>query len=686
MGTSGRSFACLVVAIVIAASCSVVDTDGIADDVSTSTTSAVAEREDPSSQEGRTTTDDQREVVQVTVENLNLSETSQTLIPLQMYWISRYFEGVGEPTATDLAIAEILDRSPGAAAVFESAFATYAAVPMEDKQVLFDAEMVDLTAPSVPTLDLSRIETRIGSLITPVELGTVDPPSAPDSLAAANASTFGDPDGIIPAQFRVSLNWSDGSRDEDGFRIYRWLFLPLIGAQPGLVGTVGRDVTTFDDVLLEPQTDAEASLTWCYEVTAFREVPLALAGLDPVPVESEPSPWSCSGFWPPDVEYDTTDTDGDGVYDINDECPETKQAGATTGPNGCPDEDRDGWSDVPDRQGNVDHCTVRTHRDDAWGDYGVPNDTSGVVPPDGCPYRFAISWMGMEVTSNSAEYVHPLFDVSNPLFGGPSILYLNEVDEFFGEEPWLSFSWVNGLVGSSPGPHGSSEWCCGEGIDVASGDVWEPDGQVLAEAEGAELLVDNAIADHGLVVFPTSSISRVGGMQLTIALLERDWTAHVRESHQDDIGDVLDAVYQVVEFASCVYAPTVWCLIDAAEAIIDLIESIFGMGDAWVEVDDPDDWMGDGVWGISRNEAIHRTKSTGAYGFYVEIPNPQGIVCIPPVTPCTQDIGIPSGMIADVYFCLHREGLAEDQIAGACGPLGSYEPVRPWPMEPPDVP
>lgn len=698
MSYSGKFVACLAAASLAAMSCTAIETDeqgedpadeSVVDDQTSDDDAATDDRGDAtSSTSGAPASDDEAavtdtsvstELVRLLAETAQPNEAAGVFVPLQMHYLERYFEGATNPSSADLAIAAILDESPGAAAVFERALSTYRAMSLEDKHALFDPEMVDLTADTAVAIDLERVYDRLGSIVTPAELGDVDAPVAPSDLVARNTSLYqgigGDSD--APPTYRITLQWNDNSGDEAGFNIYR--SMPTM-VEPALVATVDADVTMYDDVLLGLPDDPDelgVALSWCYQVKAFTEAPFTLAGQEPVVVESEGTPLACSDFWPPPDDIDRSDVDGDGFIGEFDLCPSV--AGFENTTQGCPDEDRDGISDVMDRNGVQDQCTVRTDRDDAWGDQW--SDASGVNPPDGCPYRFAVSWMGMEVTSNSAEYLYPLVDVGNAASDLPSILYMNEVDEFPGEEPWLTFSWANGLASTGATAHGSSEWCCGEGIDVASGDVWEPDGTVLAEAEGADLAADAEILDHGLVVIPTQSINRVGGMELTIALLERDWTATVRESQEADIGDMLEVGLTIVEIGSCVYAPTLSCLVDAAEVVVDIIESIFGMADVWVEVDDPDDWMGDGVWGISRNEALHRTSTTGAYGFWVEIPWQRNVVCISGFEPCPESEKIPSGLIANVYLCLHREGLATEQITTACGPFSSYERVLPWPME-----
>jgi len=596
---------------------------------------------------------------------------ARVLVPLQMYYIDRYFSGVADPTDVDVAIGAILDESPQTAAVFQRALDTYRAMPIAAKYASFDPETVDLTNPNFAVLDLAAIRGRSAATLDVPDIGPTGPPEPPDALQAINTSRPGEIDGTSPPTHQVELSWRDNADDEHGFHLYRWSFLTLVGVSPVLIDTVGPNTTSYVDMLSAPLSVEDQV---CYGVAAYRDSPIALTGQEPAAIESAMSGSACSRY---DVESamealyeDVKDTDGDGLMDWDDDCPDLDDLGAHT-TRGCPDEDGDGWPDD-----GTDQCVVRTHRDRAWGDWPVSGDTSGLAPPPGCPYQFAVSWMGMDVLDNSAPYLYPLVDFIDPdrqLLG----LDLNEVDDRPGEEPYLIFTWTNGLTGAASGV---AQWCCGEGIDVASGDIHEPDGTTLAEGNP---VLDSAIADHGLPVFGFDEISRFPGVVLTVTLMEKDWTALVSaEEESMTVGDMVDVGLKIASIGvECYSGASINCLIEVGQAIVDVISWLFGASNQLVEVTDPDDLMGDGVWAITRQNALFETAADGAYGFYFDIPAPYNVTCFG--APCTPDVSFPSRMRANIFMCLHREGIPVDQLKSACQP---YERVLPWPMLAPQTP
>ena len=598
------------------------------------------------------------------------------LVPLQMYYVERYLADVPDKTEVDLAIGAILDQSPEALDIFARALETYRAMPQAAKYEYFDPGAVDIAASFSAMLDVDAFRDYLGARLTLFDLGATEPPTAPSGLEATNVSRPGtfeqDPTGEgggPDSTYGVSLTWQDNASTEHGFLVYRWPFLTLAGVEPFLVDTLGPDVTSYVDQLAEPGSVEEKV---CYEVTAYASVPITFGDQEPSLMESAPTDSVCTEYhWTRvDPGVDLGDPDQDGLINEYDDCPELHDQGANTARPGCPDADGDGWEDD-----GTDQCVS------TWGDPVVPNETSVYKSLPGCPQRYAVSWMGMDVIDNSATYIHNLGNIAD-ISGKYAGLTNNEVDEGFGEEPYLIFNWVNGLTLTGAAETGETEWCCGEGIDVATGSVHEPDGTTPAEGDQA---LDAAILDHGMVVFPVGEISRTPGLLITVMLMEMDWKAFVRPDYVS--ATHLDLVKVAAETAlvvgGCISSAGIGCLIDIGEAIVEGLLSIFGMSSPLIEVDDPDDVMGDGVWAIAPENALFETAEDGAYGFSFEIPFQNAVVCVTGETPCTAEIGIPSRMSAKMFMCLHREGIPIDELKAACQ---DYERVLPWPMTPLTVP
>lgn len=599
---------------------------------------------------------------------------ARALVPLQMYYVERYLADVPDKTDVDLAIGAILDQSPDALDVFVRALETYRSMSLEAKDEFFDPGVVAMTASFTAALDMDGIRDHVASQLTLPDFTALEAPTPPSDLKAANmsrgASLEQDPTGARgPSEdtYRVALAWRDNSSTEEGFRVYRWPYLTLAGVAPKLIATLGPDMTSFEDQLLEPISYEEKV---CYEVTAYDTAPTSVTGQEPSVMESAPTDSVCTEYhWVTvDSRIDTGDNDVDGLINEYDECPNTHDNGNKWTP-GCPDQDRDGWWD-----NGTDQCVS------AWGDPVVPGETSPYKSAPGCPQRYAVSWMGMDVINNSAAYIHHLTNISDP-WGKYAGLQNNEVDDRPGEEPYLIFTWVNGLTTTGAEETGETQWCCGEEIDVAKGYVHEPDGTT---PEGDPAL-DTAISDHGMAVFPVGEISDSPGLLITVMLMEKDWQALVRPEYVSaTVGDMVEvAAEAALVIGGCISSAGIGCLIDIGEAIVEGLLSIFGMSSQLIEVDDPDDVMGDGVWVITRKDALFKTAENGAYGFSFEIPTPSASLCLPPATPCTPDIAIPSKMGATMLMCLHREGIPIDQLKSACQ---QYQPVLPWPMEPLTVP
>jgi hypothetical protein len=585
-----------------------------------------------------------------------LSAEAQALVPLQMYYVERYLADVPDKTDVDEAIGAILDRSPEALEVYTRALESYRAMPLTEREARFDPGIVGMTDSYTAILDTEALRNQFMTDVILSNLGLLLAPLPPGGLTAVNASQPGsmeqDPTGASTegeAKYRVVLTWTDNSATEQGFYVYRWSYLTLAGVAPTRIATLPADTTTFIDELSEPPNPDDMM---CYQITAFQSSE-----------ESAPTEGVCATYhWlRVDLGIDTGDDDGDGFINEYDDCPTLPDNGATT-TRGCPDADGDGWPDD-----GTDQCV------DAWGD---PSE-GGTAPaaPPGCPQRYAVNWMSMEAINNSAAYLYHLTNITDP-YGRYSGLAMNEVDDRPGEEPYLLFAWVNGLTTSGAAATGNSEWCCGENVDVAAGQVVEPD-DVTVEGDAA---LDAEIMDHGMTVFPADAISQTPGLLITVTLMEKDWVALVREEYKSaTVGDMIEVAAEAASVIwGCVTTAGIGCLVDLGEAIVDGLISIFGMSSSLVEVDDPDDVMGDGVWVIDSATARLRTADDGAYGFSFEIPTPYAALCIPPVTPCTSDVAIPSRMRVVMKMCLYRDEVPVADLAQLCEP---YEPVEPWPMQ-----
>lgn len=485
-------------------------------------------------------------------------------------------------------------------------------------------------------------------------------PLVPTDLVAVNVSRPGsleqDPTGQgqygPDPVYRVILTWRDNAFDEDGFRIYRWPDPTSGGVASDLVATVGSDTGVFEDLLAEPASlDAQV----CYQVTAYRELPTF--------AESDPTDAVCIAYhWTRvDPGIDKGDDDNDGFINEYDDCPTLPDDGNDT-TRGCPDADRDGWPDD-----GTDRCPGER------GEPLVPGEQVYAALP-GCPQRFGVNWMGMGAINNSISYTHNINNITTPQ-GKYAGLSMNEVDDAAGEEPYLIFHWINGWDPAGDHQTGEAMWCCGEGVDVAAGDVHEPDGATPAEGDQA---LDREVRTHGLVVFPPGDISKTPGLEITGILMEMDWTAKVRAESAYTALDLLETAGEAaVVVSGCVTSAGIGCLIDIGEAIVEGFLSLFRDSSNLVEVDDPDDVMGDAVWAVTHQEALFLTRDDGAYGFSFEVPTPNYAVCVTGEVPCTADIAIPSRLTMNIEMCLYRDGIPADELRRLCEP---YEPVLPWPM------
>ncbi|MEA3227231.1 MAG: hypothetical protein U9Q07_14875, partial [Planctomycetota bacterium] len=538
--------------------------------------------------------------------------------------------------------------------------ANYKAIPLETRYEMYDAEVVSMTAEGNKPINLGYIKDRIAEVSPILALDLGGAPTAPSNLIAKNTSAW---DQEFP-KYEITLKWQSNSNNEDGFRVYR-VFKPAgaVAQKLAMIARVGPNVTTYRDLLTKPANKTDL---YCYEVRGYRVSPVALVGQTPEVYESGPSNSiceSCSTSPPPKP----SDTDGDGVPDFIDECP--SQKGVLT--HGCPDKDSDG---IPNKD---DFCPSQ------------PGLSSGKYIPKnrhGCPQRYNLRWMGMKVLNNSAAYAFPGITVLPD-----KKLYDNEKhnDNKYGggEEPYLVFTWNNGITSKGTLEHGSSRWCCGEGVGVdvvKKGDYDEPDTKPFGEEPSNPPL--NSLLNTGLAIWPPAGLPREIdtelGLGINTTLMERDYDATITVKEESD---ALEAAFKIGgkvtgTVAGCVGSGGLGCLISIGTTIKSVIEDILGLSQPkkTVTVNDPDDPQGTDFWAITASEAAKRTAANGAYPFYFpEMPTDARWFCT--WIPCNVGQKLPRYMRIKSYYCLCREGMSDSEIKQNCA-SSNANVVIPWPM------
>ncbi len=618
-----------------------------------------------------------------------IEPAQRVLVPVQMYWLGRHFDQVDDTTATDEEIDAIFDASPEAEALLQAAYETYAGLPDQVKYDLFDPDVVtaakDLTRP----LDSTAISRRLAEITTAPDLAPTTAPNPPSGLTATNASRPSDPDKVVPAAYQVVLSWQDNASNESGFHVYRLDDPAAVDEDPQLVGSAGPGATGYLDVLAKPPSnDAQV----CYQVTAYTTLTAPGSG-QATDIDSGPSPRACSYYaisYPPLPP--SPDSDLDGYLDDYDGCPAAPAEGPDTWPPGCPDGDGDGWIDVDVRtdllpDANIFSSLEPRARDSCPQDWGEPRVPGDDLPPAGgwgCPYRYALTWMGMDVLNNSGVFS---YDYKEPS------LVDNEVgspeDPTPGEDPYLLFAYTNGRV-QGVWADGVASWCCGE-VNVNAGDFHEPDDDDTGEADKPAL---PTLLARGLTVFPEppnnpddfAIIDRSLGLDLIVTLMERDYTAKVEKDQRDPTatstmkGLVQYGAAVASTYGKCTGGNVTGCLAGIGDNIKTAIEAAFSLGNKeYITVDDPDDHIGTDVWFITADQARFATANDGVHPFAFEMPTDYEVTCLG-VEPCLQNNpdAVPWTMRARMEFCLHRQGaVAAEQLRAACQP---YEPVTPWPV------
>jgi hypothetical protein len=583
-----------------------------------------------------------------------------------MYYVARYFAQADNRSDVEQRLAQELDANPAARSFLRSSLDYYLAIPEETKLVLFDRAVLAATANIHEPLPVDLLQQHL-SLFNPALV--VEPdflPDAPSELSARNAYQLPNPDIAGSAKYQIELQWQDNSIDEDGFFIYR-LPIQIVGeAKPPVVATVGRDATTYLDSLSSPPTPTEQ---YCYWVTAFKRASFSLVDQAPPTLESGFSGPTCSSYGivvPPPF----PDSDNDGVVDAIDKCPNDFARTQAWGIEGCPDFDSDGFADKDDA------CYTE------WGERPVPGDTA-IAPLPGCPYKYTIRWMHLVVLNNSAPVAYPQYTVvgqkGDTTGGKPVELYNEGNDSYpYGEEPYLLFGFVNGMHHQGMPFTWTTRWCCGERVMARVGDNIEPDQDFLGEESSGSV---PGMLDHGLIIYPglaagrSAEIDRELGLIMNVTLMERDWTRYVTpEGQQAAFGASFNTAVSGASAIYNCYKMNAWgCMNSIGNTIKSIIEWFLEEKSKPVEVTDPDDYMGSDIWLITREQAQVRTARTGGYGFWFDMPSTYYVSCLGAV-PCPLASAVPVTMRVRLEFCLHRDGVPEDQVRHVCSPPSKVMP------------
>ena len=624
--------------------------------------------------------------VRYTLEGTAYSDMTYIIVPVYMYYLERYFGNAPNRTKEEIEFAKILDRYPSSHKKLKNALKKYKEMSLEMKKTRFDPDVVRLVSKGGKPLDITILKAKIGSQNPSLH---VKVPLPPDTLVTKNTSD------TIESVYRISISWNDNSDNEDGFIVYR-AFKPHrsnlksqvmvkkkdsfiskksamslrnrmdkgsntidnIGEFKELV-RLGPNKTEFIDDNLHSPVDQDDM--YCYKVVAYVHPRISVKGVTGGVVKSKPSNISCSRYGRKySINTNIADADKDGFPDKDDLC---KYIPGIF-PHGCPDDDNDG---VPEG--------LLTGGDQCPNEPGYqkvsPDEPSYLLPPDGCPMKYTLYWMGMKVFNNS---------VDGSLKGKFFYNENNAVDKTKGEEPYLLFAFMNGSYQGIPN-EGTNRWCCGDDIDVSAGKDFEPDSDVTGEENPA--LIDT-IRKKGLKIFPVTPseksavIDRKLGLALTVTLMEEDDKVLVSPKKNENLlsGVFGTAVSTAKGVSSCVTSGGLSCLQSIAGAVMGIIDNIFGFlkdDPPPVEVKDKDDFMGSAHWAIDRTKAAFKTYKTGTYPFFMDnVPERYwvGEPCDRQLGwwPCRSDGKFYQTMRVKLFFCLVRDGVPEKDIGRLCNP------------------
>lgn len=635
------------------------------------------------------------------------TNAGQVSTPLLMYYVERRVVGIPQETEADAFVAQRFQSSPETRKFYLQLLEKYKALPAHNRQLMFDPEVLQLTSSPYNTVtasDVARISTQRAmspSLSGIQALENPDPPEPPSRLVSVNSSGSSmeqqGSGNVTSLGIFLQWRWDRPDRPE-GFAIYRRL--PSQTEFQLLTEVPASTVEYRDSPLPQPSTGQDA---YCYEVRAFVR-PLMTVAWQSNRIESRPSNTSCTTYGP--YAQPLADTDSDGMADPFDWCPNDGEPPTMPRVQGCPDGDVDGLIDsapggsVPASM--IDHCPPGAPGLDGYGPgrHGSQWDhLRSIDPLPGCPVRYQLRWMGLEVLNDPVDCTDPNAPYRLGCDGEVGLgNEYGQTNEAItpglplppGFEPYLVFGMLNGVSDQGMAQQWTKRWCCGEGVQVGIVAVPDfppstinPNGiEPDTDFRGAESYeADQTVLERGLLLFPEkfdvlySSIDEQFGLILTTTLFERDFDMqYTPDKNETDINAFLEkGVGFMSNIVSCASTGGLGC----AKALGEKIASLLTLGLTSnqpadpVTVRDRDDVFGVASTSFTSREAADATSATGAYPFSQLIPGDgsyyvsfsKSIVPPPPLDSRARSVATMHGRSR---FCLVRQGLGEAEILQLC--------------------
>ena len=545
------------------------------------------------------------------------------------------------------------------------------------------------------------------------ELKKVAPPKGnPTHLIAY--SRAGDPDisGLL-----IQLDWRwEHKKLPYGFAIYRKK-LDGQGSFQFLTSVAGDKLSYLDRQLAAPQNDKDA---YCYVVKAYN-IPFMTSKIGMNRIESLPSNKSCTLYSRSAPRL--KDWDGDGLADVWDWCPQKGIGSTVAHVEGCPDGDDDGYADfvevsgVPDKY--RDQCPPGSSRD-GYGSLRDPKwSRLGLRPYDplpGCPVKYEIRFMGLEVLNEPADCTDPNQPGRN--LGCDKVVGIgneyNQQNEVIngrqlppGFEPYLIFGFKHGISKDGGELHDwTKKWCCGEGLLVGRYSIPNLPTQVKPEGVEPDLdlrgaedpAIDQKIRKEGYIIFPEQPlmrdnlfqhINKESGLLFTSALFERDFDMKYTPKKSEDtiLGMLKKLTGPMQTFVKCGISMDPSCAGSLAKEFAGVVHG--SMGDYFgtarpndVTVHDRDDVFGIAGMSLSSAEAKQLTRQNGVHGFFFNYPiRTKGASYfdvtytgsyVPPPKPWSPACKV-ANMVARAKFCLVRKGVDTARIKDYCKPYSLQE-------------